>query len=204
MEVERDAAAEARVVAGAPSVEWTGRTSDRSGPCVCSTLFRKNRRFYQNRAGVAAWRWAACFLGLVSPIFGIGSTTRAQSVGSYYTDAQADAGQTVFASQCAICHGDKLQGKVGPALAGQQFLSVSQFQELTAQFLYKVMSKQMPANAPGTLSKTQYLNVLAYILKVNGYPAGPVQLTADEHELKRIKIEPTGKPQESSETENRQ
>ena len=127
----------------------------------------------------------------------------AQAVGSYYTDAQADAGQTVFASQCAICHGDKLEGKVGPALAGEQFLSVSQYQELTAGFLYKTISRQMPKNAPGSLSKTQYLDVLAYILKVNGYPAGPRQLTDDDHELKRIKIEPTGKPQESSQTEDR-
>ena len=198
MEVEHDAAAEVCRPAGAPSVEWAANRASQAD----STPFCNNRRFYQNWARCMA-RPVPLFLCLLSLTVGIGSAASAQAVGSYYTDAQADAGQTVFASQCAICHGDRLEGKVGPALAGEQFLSVSQYQELTAGFLYKTISRQMPKNAPGSLSKTQYLDVLAYILKVNGYPAGPRQLTDDDHELKRIKIEPTGKPQESSQTEDR-
>jgi mono/diheme cytochrome c family protein len=197
MEVEHDAAAEVCRAAGASSVEWP---ANRASQADVSPFF-KNRRFYQNWARCMA-RPVPLFLCLISVAAGIGSAASAQAVGSYYTDAQADAGQTVFASQCAICHGDRLEGKVGPALAGEQFLSVSQYQELTAGFLYKTISRQMPKNAPGSLSKTQYLDVLAYILKVNGYPAGPRQLTDDDHELKRIKIEPTGKPQESSQTED--
>lgn len=204
MEVEHDAAAEVCRPADASSVEWAATCSSLSGTSACSPQFRNNRRFYQDWARTTACPLAAFFLTLLSLTTGIGSAASAQAVGSYYTDAQADAGQTVFASQCAICHGDKMEGKVGPALAGEQFLSVSQYQELTADFLYKTMSRQMPKNAPGSLSKTEYLDVLAYILKVNGYPAGPRQLTDDDHELKRIKIEPTGKPQESSKTEDRQ
>ena len=194
MEVEHDAAAEVYRPADASSVERASRSSK----LAASTL--DNERSYPC---IKASSWVAFFLGLLSLAAGVGSAASAQAVGSYYTDAQADAGQTVFASQCAICHGDKLEGKVGPALAGEQFLSVSQYQELTAGFLYKTISRQMPKNAPGSLSKTQYLDVLAYILKVNGYPAGPRQLTDDDHELKRIKIEPTGKPEESSQTEDR-
>jgi len=197
MEVEHEAAAKICRPADAPFVEWANRYS-RWGISI-----RSNTQIHQNWARSIACRSVSLFLILVSLTVGIGSTASAQAVGSYYTDAQADAGQTVFASQCAICHGDKLEGKVGPALAGEQFLSVSQYQELTAGFLYKVISRQMPKNAPGSLSKTKYLDVLAYILKVNGYPAGPRQLTDDDHELKRIKIEPTGKPQQSSETEDR-
>jgi mono/diheme cytochrome c family protein len=197
MEVEHDAAAEVCRLADASSVEWAGRSS-RLGASN-----RNSKRFCQNWARTKGSPLAALSLSLLSLTAGIGSAASAQSVGGYYTDAQADAGQTVFASQCAICHGDKLEGKVGPALAGEQFLSVSQYQELTAGFLYKTISRQMPKNAPGSLSKTQYIDVLAYILKVNGYPAGPRQLTDDDHELKRIKIEPTGKPQESSQTEDR-
>ena len=196
MEVEHDAAAKTCRSADASPSEWASRPT-RSGASI-----RNNKRLYQNCARTKASPWVAFFLGLIPLTAGIGSAS-AQAAGSYYTDAQADAGQRVFASQCAICHGDKLEGKVGPALAGEQFLSVSQYQELTAGFLYKTISRQMPKNAPGSLSKTQYLDVLAYILKVNGYPAGPRQLTDDDHELKRIKIEPTGKPQESSQTEDR-
>jgi S-disulfanyl-L-cysteine oxidoreductase SoxD len=193
MEVEDEAAAAFPRLADAPSVEWTGGACGRSGTRVCVVPLPKRKQLWQHRPRVNARPRAACFLCLLSLTAAVGSATNAQTVGSFYTDAQADAGQTVFASQCAICHGDKLEGKVGPALAGQQFLSVSQFQELTAGFLYRTMAKQMPKNAPGSLSKTEYLDVLAYILKVNGYPAGSKQLTADNSELNQIKIEPTGK-----------
>ena len=141
-----------------------------------------------NEADITAWNIEALPDGTGLPV---GSGTPTQ-------------GAAIYSQKCAICHGDSMEGKVGPALAGEQFLSVSQFQELTAGFLYRTMSKQMPKNAPGSLSKTEYLDVLAYILKVNGYPAGPKQLTADNSELNKIKIVPTGKLSEHSETEDRQ
>jgi S-disulfanyl-L-cysteine oxidoreductase SoxD len=188
MEVEDDAAAEFPWLADAPSLERTGSATGRSGTSAGLVLRSDDKRFWRNWPSFTA-SLAACFLGLLTA--GNGSANSA-TVGSYYTDAQAEAGRTIFASQCAICHGDRMEGKVGPPLAGEQFLSVSQFQELTAGFLYRTMSKQMPKNAPGSLSKTEYLDLLAYILKVNGYPAGPTQLTADNSELNQIKIVPTG------------
>lgn len=121
----------------------------------------------------------------------------ADAAGSYYTEAQAEAGHTLFDAKCSICHGDTLQGKAGPALAGQQFLSVSQYQQLNADYLFRFMSKHMPQNAPGSLSQTQYLDALAYILKVNGYASGKQPLTADDKRLAAIKIEPTGTSQQS-------
>jgi mono/diheme cytochrome c family protein len=108
----------------------------------------------------------------------------------YYTKSQADAGKDVFQSVCAICHGKQLQGGAGPALAGQQFLSVSQFQEITAAYFYHFMSTHMPLTNPGSLTKTQYLDIMAYFLQVNGYAAGSHSLSADDKELKAIKIGP--------------
>lgn len=108
----------------------------------------------------------------------------------YYTKTQASAGQTIFNQTCAVCHGDHLQGGVGPALAGQEFLSVSQFQQVTAEYFYHFMSTHMPLTDPGSLSKTQYLDLMAYFLQVNGYASGPNELTANDEELKAIKIEP--------------
>jgi len=134
---------------------------------------------------------------LLALVVMVGAARDACATGGYYTEAQAQAGQTLFGAKCAICHGDNLQGKAGPALAGQQFLSVSQYQQLNADYLYLFMSKQMPQNAPGSLSKTQYLDALAYILKVNGYPSGKQPLTADNKRLTQIKIEPTGTSQQS-------
>jgi alcohol dehydrogenase (cytochrome c) len=108
----------------------------------------------------------------------------------YYTKSQAAAGQAVFKQTCAICHGQNLQGGVGPALSGKEFLSVSQFQQITADYFYHFMSTHMPLTDPGSLTKTQYLDIMAYFLEVNGYASGPDELTASDEELKGIKIEP--------------
>lgn len=119
-----------------------------------------------------------------------------QSVAGYYTSAQAAAGKDVFDKTCAMCHGDHLQGGSAPALAGEQFLSVSQFQKMSAGYFFRFMSTHMPLNAPGSLSREQYLNILAYLLDANGYPSGPRELTADNDELNRIKIEPQHKTEQ--------
>lgn len=130
---------------------------------------------------------ALAFLFSISRV----SAQTAPSAGrGYYTQAQADAGKDVFQKTCAICHGKELQGGAGPALTGKQFLSVSQFQEITAAYFYHFMSTHMPLTNPGSLTKTQYLDVMAYFLQVNGYAAGSHSLTADDKELNAIKIAP--------------
>lgn len=116
--------------------------------------------------------------------------TDAPTKQGYYTKAQAEAGRAIFHETCAICHGDNLQGGAGPALAGQQFLSVSQYQQITAEYFYDFMSTHMPLTHPGSLTPAQYLDIMAYFLEVNGYPSGAQELTANSEELKGIKIEP--------------
>jgi mono/diheme cytochrome c family protein len=107
-----------------------------------------------------------------------------------YTKAQATAGKDVFDKTCAVCHGDHMQGGVGPALAGNQFLSVSQFQKISAEYFYNFMSTHMPLTDPGSLTKQQYLDIMAYMLEANGYPSGSHELTDNKQELEAIKIEP--------------
>jgi hypothetical protein len=46
----------------------------------------------------------------------------------------------------------------------------------------------MPFNAPGSLSDSVYLDVLAFVLRENGYPAGNEELKADPAILKQIVI----------------
>jgi mono/diheme cytochrome c family protein len=112
------------------------------------------------------------------------------TTGGNYTTEQAAMGKDVFAKTCAVCHGDHLQGGAGPALAGEQFLSVSQFQKISAEYFFHFMSTHMPLTHPGSLTKDQYLGLMAYILQVNGYPAGSQQLTSNKEVLEAIKIEP--------------
>lgn len=132
----------------------------------------------------------ALALAFLFPISWVAAQTAPSAGHGYYTQAQADAGKDIFQKVCAVCHGAQLQGGAGPALAGKQFLSVSQFQEITAAYFYHFMSTHMPLTNPGSLSQTQYLDIMAYFLEVNGYASGSHPLAADDTELKAIKIEP--------------
>jgi alcohol dehydrogenase (cytochrome c) len=77
-----------------------------------------------------------------------------------YTQAQVQAGKSVYAAQCSSCHGANLQGVSAPALTGPSFghagLNVSQIRT--------VVTTQMPLGAPGSLSPTQYAALMAYIM----------------------------------------
>ena len=92
-----------------------------------------------------------------------------------YTQAQARQGHRVFEQKCAACHGHRLEGRVGPALKGPTFASVKS--GFTIQQIYEFLSVEMPAYAPGSLSPQQYLEITAFLLQENGYPAGAAPLT---------------------------
>jgi len=91
-----------------------------------------------------------------------------------YTSAQAAQGGSVYAESCASCHGANLQGEAAPPLIGQTLKAA--YGTGTAAQLYDFISRQMPQNAPGSLSERQYLDVTAYILAQNGVPAGTAAL----------------------------
>ena len=87
-----------------------------------------------------------------------------------YSKAQAARGATTYVQYCAQCHGATLQGDSGPSLSGTAF--VQAYGAATAESLYDFISRQMPQDAPGSLSKAQYLDVTAYVLSRNGYSPG--------------------------------
>ncbi len=76
----------------------------------------------------------------------------------------------MFEHSCAACHGDDLRGKIGPALIGPSFGSASA--HTTVSIMFNVIAFEMPAGDPASLKKQNYLDVMAYILERNGYPAG--------------------------------
>jgi len=103
-----------------------------------------------------------------------GSNAWGQSSASF-SAAQVSRGASVYTQYCAQCHGATLQGDSGPALTGTTFHQT--YGGGTAAQLYDFISRQMPQNAPGTLSQTQYLDVTAYALSQNGQQAGALPLT---------------------------
>jgi alcohol dehydrogenase (cytochrome c) len=135
-------------------------------------------------------RAAIVVVPIVLGVLVSGAISKAAPMG-FYAPAQAAQGQTVYTSRCAQCHGTNLQGQSGPALVGDQFRK--SYASGTAAQLYDFISRQMPADAPGSLSQQAYLNVTAFILSKNGYPSGNVPLgptTLGQLKLGGVRITP--------------
>jgi len=94
-----------------------------------------------------------------------------------YSATQAATGLKAYGANCASCHGEKLEGGVGPALSGATLNTLAKNTHLTVGDMFTFMSQQMPLNAPASLPKEQYAAIMAYVLKYNGYPAGSKALT---------------------------
>ena len=99
--------------------------------------------------------------------------TRAITEG-VYTAEQAQRGQGLYKAQCVTCHGDKLQGLVGPMLAGDAFLAAWGGRSL-AQLVDKIQNT-MPLQAPGTLNRQQSIDIAAYMLQASNIRAGQAPL----------------------------
>ena len=108
-----------------------------------------------------------------------------------YTTAQAARGETVYNQKCAACHGTRLEGSTSSALAGARFMAKWGQGNRNVDELYFITRTQMPYGSPNTLSQQQYIDVVAYILKSNGYAAGTREL-APGPDLKNIKITQQG------------
>ncbi len=76
----------------------------------------------------------------------------------------AALGNVAFDNNCASCHGVDGQGVVAPALWGPK---ASLSKHNTAQGLLQFISANMPVGAPGSLSGSTYLDVLAYLVVQN-------------------------------------
>jgi mono/diheme cytochrome c family protein len=110
-----------------------------------------------------------------------------------YTAEQAQNGEATFGSMCARCHAADLSGgQVGaayaPALGGERFLGAWESRKVTR--LYRTIRDTMPRGSPGSLNDQNALELVAYILKYNGFPAGGAGLVADEAALDQIVLIP--------------
>jgi mono/diheme cytochrome c family protein len=98
-----------------------------------------------------------------------------------YSEDQAEKGKVEYETHCAVCHQNDLTGRAsggeGAELVGNTFARKWEFQNLNQ--LFSEIKKRMPRDNPGTLSDEAYLNIVAYMLQVNKFPAGdPLALNA--------------------------
>jgi len=104
-----------------------------------------------------------------------------------YTEAQAKAGQANYRESCSMCHGESLGGgEEAPELAGSNFMS--NWNGLTVGDLSERIRISMPPQSPGSLSRQQTVEVIAFILSANNFPVGKTELPQPTDQLKQIKI----------------
>ena len=107
-----------------------------------------------------------------------GSSAAAQPADSAsFTEAQATSGRDAYVRNCAECHLENLRGGFGPALAGPNFTSI--WGAEPAGTLFELTRNTMPPGAEASLGDSVYLDIVAYILQVNGHAAGAEALRAD-------------------------
>lgn len=95
--------------------------------------------------------------------------------------AQIDQGKALYVDHCAKCHGDAGQGTdKGPPVVGKDAFPLAprpgakrDVQFHTAADVFAWATKNMPGDAPATLTTEQYLAIFAFDLTANG-----VKLTA--------------------------
>ncbi len=93
-----------------------------------------------------------------------------------YTEAQAIAGELLYRESCQHCHDLDFYTNKLQSFAGMTLLD----------FWYAILRK-MPADNPGSLGDSQYLEIIAFVLSQNGYPAGDAELVPS-NQLGRIRV----------------
>jgi hypothetical protein len=99
-----------------------------------------------------------------------------------FTTAQAQRGRGAFAANCKGCHMEDLGGTKGeaPALKGDAFMD--RWRDYPLQPLMELIETEMPPlrfRTPETPKRDTATNIdiLAYLLAENGFPAGATELT---------------------------
>src|SRR5262245_8826945 len=92
-----------------------------------------------------------------------------------YTEAQAERATALFSDKCAECH--VLAATGDGALAGEKFWEG--YAQKSVGDLLTFVSANMPNGDGGSLSASSYNDLVALILKTNGFPAGTTDLVPE-------------------------
>jgi S-disulfanyl-L-cysteine oxidoreductase SoxD len=105
-----------------------------------------------------------------------------------YTAEQAKRGEPLYAQYCSSCHGSTFEGgEMAPPLAGGAFNA--NWNGLSLGDLAERIRISMPQNSPGSLSRQQYVDILATMLGAGEFPQGKNELPREVEVLKQITFE---------------
>jgi mono/diheme cytochrome c family protein len=109
-----------------------------------------------------------------------------------YTTAQAERGRMAYETHCSECHHEDLSGGEGPALLGPTFMV--KWETQSVERLFHKIRDTMPEAGSSEVTDAQKLDIVAYILQQNGYPAGAAELRDTKGGLATIRIIPRDGP----------
>jgi mono/diheme cytochrome c family protein len=136
---------------------------------------------------VSAALTGAAFAQTVPVKYGFGSPVTDQELSKYFSipadgrglptgSGNATAGAKVYATSCAVCHGEKLEGNPAKGIGGDKLIggrgslatktpvkTVESYWPY-ATTLFDYVKRAMPFSSPGSLSDDDVYNVVAYIL----------------------------------------
>ncbi len=126
-------------------------------------------------------QWLAVTGLAAAAIFSSGSFGAEPVIGlndGIFSSQQVKSGKRLYKKYCKSCHEGDYFGPVLLAWQGEQLAS-----------FFDVMTSAMPENDPGGLEQEQYTDLLAYILKISGYPQDTRSLDPGTVEFAGIVIE---------------
>jgi cytochrome c5 len=97
-----------------------------------------------------------------------------------YTAPQAARGEETYMAVCVSCH---------PAGTYKAAGFKATWKGRPLSDLFDQVREKMPKNDPGSLSTQEYVQLVAYILRINDVPAGDTDLAADVDVMKKIRID---------------
>jgi hypothetical protein len=121
---------------------------------------------------------------------------RKQSVwDGVYTEAQAVRGERQYGRSCEQCHGVNMSGdpvEEIPSLVLDSFMT--DWNGKSVKDLFDTVKRSMPKDKPGSLGTGAYVDVVAYLLQANKFPAGTTELSRVPERLEPIVIERSKTP----------
>jgi S-disulfanyl-L-cysteine oxidoreductase SoxD len=132
--------------------------------------------------------WVAAMAVTIQPAIVVAQEGGGRKVwDGVFTEAQAARGKPAFETSCGRCHNNELVGSErAPALKGDGFFS--HWENDTLDKLFTKIRDTMPAGGIESVTDAGKLDILAYVLSMNGAPPGREELRLELPALESITI----------------